>query len=48
MTALAYLADFTTLVDYQEIFRKGKRMNFVPMITREMIDRAVNIAAERA
>jgi hypothetical protein len=48
LTALAYLGDFNTLVDYQEMFREGKRMNFVPMITPEMIDRAVNIAAERA
>lgn len=48
LAALAYLGDFNTLIDYQQIFRKGKRLNFVPMITPEMIDRAVDIAAERA
>ncbi|MFS2174359.1 hypothetical protein ACCC98_00130 [Rhizobium pisi] len=46
--ALAYLGDFNTLIDYQEVFRKGKRLNFVPMIKPEMIDRAVDIAVERA
>ncbi|MFS8048049.1 DUF6990 domain-containing protein [Rhizobium sp. BR 314] len=48
LTALAYLGDFNTLLDYQKIFRKGKRLNFVPMITAEIIDRAIDIAAERA
>lgn len=48
LAALAYLGDFNTLIDYQEIFRKGKRLNFVPMIKSEMLDRAVDIAVERA
>lgn len=48
LAALAYLGDFNTLMDYQEIFRRGKRLNFVPMIKPEMIDRAVDIALERA
>lgn len=46
--ALAYLGDFNTLIDYQQIFQKGKRLNFVPMIKSEMIDRAIDIAVERA
>jgi hypothetical protein len=36
------------LIDYQQIFQKGKRLNFVPMIKPEMIDRAIDIAVERA
>ncbi|ARS69609.1 DUF6990 domain-containing protein [Sinorhizobium meliloti] len=48
LTALAYLGDFSTLMDYQEIFRRGKRLNFVPMIKPEMIDRAIDIALEKA
>ncbi|WP_434290579.1 DUF6990 domain-containing protein [Celeribacter sp. SCSIO 80788] len=47
LASLAYVGDFNTLMDYQEIFRKGQRMNFVPMIKPEMIDRAVDIALER-
>lgn len=46
--ALAYLGDFNSLLDYQDIFRRGQRLNFVPMITSEMIDRAVDIAVERS
>lgn len=48
LAALAYVGDFNTLMDYQQVFKKGKRMNFVPMITPEMIDRAVGIALDRA
>lgn len=48
LAALAYVGDFNTLMDYQEVFSKGKRMNFVPMIKPEMIDRALDIALERA
>lgn len=47
LTALAYLGDFTTLMDYQTMFRDGQRMNFLPMIKPEMIDRALDIALER-
>lgn len=46
LAALAYLADYDTLLDYQKIFRQGQRLNFVPMITSEMIDRAVHIGFE--
>lgn len=48
LAALAYLGDFDTLMDYQAIFRRGKRLNFVSMIEPEMIDRAVTIAFERS
>jgi hypothetical protein len=48
LASLAWLADFTTLLDYQDIFKRGYRMNFVPMITPEMIQRAVQIAFDRA
>ena len=48
LAALAYLGDFNTLMDYQQVFAKGQRMGFVPMIESEMIDRAVDIALERA
>ncbi|EHK78562.1 MULTISPECIES: DUF6990 domain-containing protein [Sinorhizobium] len=34
--------------DCIEIFRRGKRLNFVPMIKPEMIDRAIDIALEKA
>ncbi len=48
LAALAYVGDFNTLMDYQEMFERGKRANFYPMIKPEMIDRAVDIALERA
>ncbi|ASQ04975.1 hypothetical protein HR059_02285 [Sinorhizobium meliloti WSM1022] len=48
LAALAYFGDFITLMEYQEMFKRGKRANFYPMIEAEMIDRAVNIAIERA
>ncbi|MBI1495254.1 DUF6990 domain-containing protein [Halocynthiibacter styelae] len=48
LAALAYVGDFNTLMDYQEMFKSGKRANFYPYITPEMIDRAVDIAIERA
>ncbi|AJD51763.1 hypothetical protein SAMN02744133_104201 [Thalassospira xiamenensis M-5 = DSM 17429] len=48
LAALAYVGDFNTLMDYQAAFQKGRRLNFTPMIKPEMIDRAVDIALERA
>lgn len=48
LAALAYLGDFNTLMEYQSVFSKGKRMGFVPMIKAEMIERALDIALERA
>jgi hypothetical protein len=48
LTALAWTADVTTLSEYEGIFRKGKRLNFVPMITKEMIDRALQVAWRRS
>ena len=48
LASLAWRADFNTLLDYQDIFKRGYRMNFVPMITPEMIERALQIAFDRA
>ena len=48
LAALAYVADFNTLMDYQEMFKRGKRANFYPYITQEMLDRATDIALKRA
>ena len=45
--ALAYAADFNTLLDYQQTFEKGHRLNFAPVITKDVIDRAVAIAIDR-
>jgi hypothetical protein len=47
LASLAWLADFNTLTEYKEIFQRGYRMNFVPMITQEMIERALEVAYER-
>jgi hypothetical protein len=46
--ALAWSGDYSTLLDYEAIFKKGKRLNFVPMIETEMIERALEKAWERA
>ena len=40
LAALAFDGDFNTLMDQQEFFERGHRLNFVPMITKEVIDRA--------
>jgi len=48
LASLAYLGDFTTLMDYQKIFERGYRLNFIPAIDKSMIDRATEIAIERA
>ena len=47
LAALAWMADFNTLTDYQKIFARGHRMNFVPMISQAMIERALDMAFER-
>jgi hypothetical protein len=41
---LAYLGDFTTLEEYARIFEKGFRLNFAPMITREVIEAALAVS----
>ena len=48
LASLAWLADFATLMDYEKIFERGYHMNFAPTINREMIQRAMEIAIERA
>jgi len=47
LAALAWKGDFDTLMDYEKVFERGHRLNFVPMITRDMIRRAVEIAVDR-
>jgi hypothetical protein len=48
LAALAWKANVSTLLDYQGILRKGKRLNFVPMITASMVERALDEALKRA
>jgi hypothetical protein len=45
--ALAWVGDFNTLEDYVSTFRRGHRLNFAPMITLDMIQRAADVAADR-
>lgn len=47
LAALAWRAEFSVLDDYLSAFKSGKRLNFVPMITLDMIDRACDLAAMR-
>lgn len=46
LAALAIHGDVDRLVGYQNSFKNGDRLGFVPYITAEMIDRAVLIAQE--
>jgi hypothetical protein len=48
LAALAWKGNLERLIDYHEIFQRGHRLRFVPMITADMIDRALDIAAARA
>lgn len=48
VSALAFLGDFNRLMDYRETFVDGKSPLFVPMITQEMLARAVDVAVYRA
>ena len=47
LAALAWVGDFGTLDEYSAIFKRGKRLNFSPRISAEMIDRAACIAVDR-
>lgn len=44
LAALACHGDVNVLVKYQQSFEQGDRLGFVPYITKEMIDRAVEYA----
>lgn len=44
LAALALDGDFLKLMEYQEVFKSGRRLGFVPVITSTMIDRATDIA----
>jgi hypothetical protein len=44
LVALALLGNFNILDDYSKSFAQGKKMNFVPMITKEAIDAALDVA----
>jgi hypothetical protein len=47
LAALAWKGNLDKLIEYQESFKRGHRLSFVPMITADMVDRALDIAAER-
>lgn len=47
LAALAWASDADVLFGYQRNFQLSNKMNFVPMITQEMIDRAFDIAVDR-
>lgn len=47
ISALAYTGDFVTLMEYIEMFKKGKRANFFPIVKLDMIESALDIALER-
>jgi hypothetical protein len=44
LAALAIAGDLQTLSRYQRSFEQGDRLNFVPYITADLIDRALSIA----
>jgi hypothetical protein len=46
LVGLVYLGDFTALGDYARTFEKGSRLNFVPMITREVIEAAEALSCD--
>lgn len=48
LASLAREKDLLTLMEYQDSFRAGNRKGFVPIITSQMIERALNIALEDA
>jgi hypothetical protein len=41
LAALAWLRETSTLREYSQVFAAGGRLNFVPMIDKTMIDRAL-------
>lgn len=47
LAALACSKDSSTLEGYQDEFAAGGRLNFVPMINKAMIDRALEIAQKK-
>lgn len=48
LAALAWRARVAQLLDYQAALDAGKRLNFVPMITGTMVERALDEALKRA
>jgi hypothetical protein len=48
LAALALVGDVEKLEYYQRSFESGDRLGFVPYISKEMIDRAVEIAKDAA
>lgn len=47
LAALAWRADYMKLEEYVNVFRRGKRLNFIPYIEISMIERALNAAYDR-
>jgi len=48
LAALALLGDIEKLKFYQSSFEAGNRLDFVPYITKDFIDRAVTLAEQNA
>jgi hypothetical protein len=46
LAALSWRADRATLEAYVEAFERGNHLNFVPMITRQMIEKAIAVLRE--
>ena len=47
LAALAYKADVHRLTEYLQGMKRGKRFGLVPMITQEMVERAIDLAIEQ-
>ena len=47
LAALAWFGNYNQLMDYQSVFGRGHHLNFVPLITKAVIDEALSIAFDR-
>lgn len=47
LAALAWKGDFITLGEYEAVFERGKHLNFLPMITKDMIARALELSYDQ-
>lgn len=47
LVALAFLGRFGVLEEYSDSFSRGRHLNFVPTITQEVIDAALDVAYDR-
>lgn len=44
IAALSYYENYEQLMQYQDLFLKGNKLNFLPIVTKEMLDLAVEYA----